>query len=112
MKVLTVNLGDLEFEFLNVLKEEGIFPSRSEAIRFILRLGIPILRNEITFEAKVISKELIPFKNGETDNGNNAFRNGVPLMKENINRFNKSQDLFYLIPDNENPCKYKILKRI
>jgi len=111
MTVITINLGDLELDFLRILKETRVFPSRSEAVRHILRLGITVLREQIAFEQKVITKELAPFINGEPSDETNAFR-VIPLVKDDVDRFNRTQDMFYLVPNNEKPCKYKILKRI
>jgi len=111
MKVITLNLSEIDIAFLDELTGEGLFPSRSETMRHLMRLAIPILREQIVFEQRVISKNLIPFKEAGAPNDNNAFR-GIPLSKDEVKRFNKSQDMFYLIPDNEKPCKYKILKRL
>ena len=114
MRVITINLGEAEIDFLESFKENGIFPSRSEIIRYLIRIGIPYLREQFDFQKRVIYKKLIPAFRETTPEAvrNNVVRRVVPLQKQDVNRFNKCQDIFYIICNGKDSNEYKIVKRI
>lgn len=61
MKVITINLSNEIIKFLDLIVSWGYYPSRSELVRRLIELGLPIIQQEIVFVQKVLKGENIAY---------------------------------------------------
>ena len=57
MKVITINLSNNIIELLDLIVSWGYYPSRSELMRRLVELTLPIIQQEILFIQKTIKEK-------------------------------------------------------